>query len=216
MSPRLRFRYPSVVSRGFTLIEAMIAMAFLAVGLLGTFMGLVHAANMAREGQLRQYKMELIDAKLNRLMLADKIAMANMVGGLQTISNTLMPPTVAIGGSPWVIDPSAPDLRTYSDGTQILPGDLGVGAVFDVKPDGEIRRNPATFLNCADPAIPVGSYCREVLLHNRLPLPTSAPNTLIQGNLDGVGSSSFTLWIRVSRKGEDPELAVVERKVVVL
>jgi len=216
MSVRLRFRCPSATSRGFTLIEAMIAMAFLAVGLLGTFMGLVYAANMAREGQLRQYKMELIDAKLNRLMLTDKVALANMVGGLQTIPVTLMPPSVAIGAAPWVMDPSAPDLRTYTDGTQILPGDLSVGAVFDVKPDGEIRRNPGTFASCVDPAIPVGSYCREVLLHNRMPLPTSAPNTSIQGNLDGLGSKSFTLWIRVSRKGEDPDLAVVERKVLVL
>jgi type II secretory pathway pseudopilin PulG len=206
----------SATSCGFTLIEAMIAMAFLAVGLLGTFMGIVHAANMAREGQLRQYRMELIDAKLNRLLLADKIALQNMVGGLQTIPNTLMPPTVAIGAAPWVMDPSAPDLSTYSDGSQKRPGDLGTGAVFRVMPDGEIKPLAGPFLSCTDPAIPVGSYCREVLLHNKLPLPSSAPNTPVQGKLDSAGVNSFTLWIRISRVGEAAGLAVVERKVLAL
>ncbi len=215
MGGQIRIR-SSVTSRGFTLIEAMIAMSFLAVGLLGTFMGLVHAANMAREGQLRQYKMELIDAKLNRLMLADKVAMQNMVGGLQTIPDAMTPPTVPIGTNPWMIDPSAPDLTTYGDGSQKLPGDLGVGAVFRVMPNGEIKPLAGPFPTCADNSIPVGAYCREVLLHNRLPLPSSVPNTQIQNNMDLVGARSFTLWIRISRKGEDADLAVVERRVLVL
>jgi hypothetical protein len=54
-----------------------------------------------------------------------------------------------------------------------------------------------------------------VLLHNRLALPGSAQNSPVQGNLDAANARSSTLWIRVSRKGESPSLAVVERKVLV-
>lgn len=194
--------------RGFTLIEAMIAMTVLAIGLLGTFMGLVHAATVAREGQLRQFKSTLIDAKFQRLALADKSQLANMVGGVQTIAVTDLPPS-GIGAAPWVIDPSVPDPSPN------MPGDLGTGAVFRVLPDGEISPLTGPFTSCVDAAIPVGAYCRELLLHSKLPLSTSN-NLQVQGRLDTAGAQSFTLWIRISRKGESQGLAVLERKVIVL
>jgi prepilin-type N-terminal cleavage/methylation domain-containing protein len=209
-------RFPaSLERRGFTLIEAIIAMTILAIALLGTFMGLVEAARVSREGQLRQYKTELIDAKLQRLLLADKTVLPNMVGGLQTVPASLLAPSLSIGAAPWVIDPSAPDPSSLAPGSP-MPGDLGIGSVFQVWPDGEIRPLAGPFASCVDPAIPVGAYCREVLLHNRLLLPGSAPNTQIQNNLDAVNARSSTLWIRVFRKGESANFAVVERKVLVL
>ena len=206
-------RHPG--QRGFTLIEAMIAMSILAIALLGTFIGLVEAARVAREGQLRQYKTELIDAKIQRLLLADKTLLPAMVGGLQTVPNTLVATTVAVGGAPWVIDPSAPD-STAIPSTGPMPGDLGVGAVFRVLPDGEIRPIAGTFTSCADATIPAGAYCRELLLQNKLVLPASAPNTQLQALVDAVNARTTTLWIRISRKGEPGNFAVVERKVLVL
>jgi type II secretory pathway pseudopilin PulG len=194
---------------GFTMIEAMVAMTVLAVGLLGNFMALVQASKLSREGQLRQYKTMLVDTKMQRLLLADKIRLPTMVGGLQTISDTLYPPSVAIGGAPWVIDPSTPDSAVPG------PGDLGKGAVFSLSPNGDVHPLTGTFTSCADPAIPAGAYCREVLLHNRLPLAT-AGNATVQANLDAAGAQSSTLWIRISRKGDSFGFAVFERKVLVL
>ena len=194
---------------GFTMIEAMVAMTVLAVGLLGHFMALVQASKLSREGQVRQYKTMLVDTKMQRLLLADKIRLPTMVGGLQTISDTLYPPSVAIGGAPWVIDPSTPDSAVPG------PGDLGKGAVFSLSPNGDVHPLTGTFTSCADPAIPAGAYCREVLLHNRLPLAT-AGNATVQANLDAAGAQSFTLWIRISRKGDSLGFAVFERKVLVL
>ena len=199
---------------GFTLIEAIIAMGILAIALLGTLSGLIEATRIAREGQFRQYKTALIDAKVQRLLLADKSTLPNMVGGLQTVAPLFLAPSVAIGSAPWLIDPSPPDPSSIPP-TGPMPGDLGTGSVFRVLPNGEIRPIAGVFLSCADPAIPVGAYCREVLLHNRLALSGSAPNTQVQNNLDAVNARSSTLWIRVSRKGEVSTLAVVERKSVV-
>jgi type II secretory pathway pseudopilin PulG len=195
------------------LIEAMIAMSILAIALLGTFIGLVEAARVAREGQLRQYKTELIDAKIQRLLLADKILLPAIVGGLQTV--TINARDVAVGSAPWIIDPSAPD-PTAIPATGPMPGDLGVGAVFRVLPDGEIRPLAGTFTSCADATIPAGAYCREVLIQNKLVLSGSAPNAQIQAQVDAVNARTTTLWIRVSRKGEPATFAVVERKVLVL
>ncbi len=194
---------------GFTMIEAMVAMTILAVGLLGNFMALLQASNLSREGQLRQYKTMLVDTKMQRLLLADKSRLPTMVGGLQTISDTLYPPSVAVGSAPWVIDPSTPDSAVPG------PGDLGKGAVFSLSPNGDVHPITGTFTSCADPAIPAGAYCREVLLHNRLPLATAA-NATIQANLDAAGAQSSTLWVRISRKGDSLGFAVFERKVLVL
>ncbi len=199
---------------GFTLIEAIIAMGILAIALLGTLSGLIEATRIAREGQFRQYKTALVEAKLQRLLLADKSTLPNMVGGLQTIPPLLRPHDLAIGTAPWLIDPSPPDPSSIP-ATGPMPGDLGTGSVFRVLPNGEIRPIAGIFLSCADPAIPVGAFCREVLLHDRLALSTSAPNTQVQSNLDAVNARSSTLWIRVSRRGEASTLAVVERKSVV-
>ena len=197
-------------SRGFTLIEAMIAMTILAIGLLGTFMGLVHAATVAREGQLRQFKTALIDAKIQRLMLADKTQLPNMVGGVQTVAAGVLPSEdIGVGVPPWVIDPSGGDFSVN------LPGDLGVGAVFRVLPDGEIRPVAGAFVSCGDSTIPDGAYCREVLLQGSLPLPTTV-NAQVQNSINATGARSFTLWVRISRKGEGRRLAVVERKVIIL
>src|SRR5262249_51261574 len=124
---------------GFTMIDSLIALSLLLIALLGNFMALVQASKIIREGQLRQYKTMLMDAKMQRLLLADKSSLPNMVGGLQTISDTLYPPNVAIGSAPWVIDPSAPDTSVPG------PGDLGRGAVFSLVADGEIQPITGTF-----------------------------------------------------------------------
>jgi hypothetical protein len=145
---------------------------------------------------------------MQRLLLANKSQLPTMVGGLQTISNTLYPPSVAVGAAPWVIDPSTPDTTVPG------PGDLGKGAVFSISPNGDVHPITGTFSSCADPAIPAGAYCREVLLHNRLPLATGA-NATIQTNLDAAGAQSSTLWVRISRTGDSLGFAVFERKLVV-
>jgi len=83
-------------------------------------------------------------------------------------------------------------------------------------PDGEIRPIAGTFISCADTTIPTGAYCRELLLQNKLVLPASAPNTQLQALVDAVNARTTTLWIRISRKGEPNNFAVVERKALVL
>jgi type II secretory pathway pseudopilin PulG len=195
---------------GFTLIDAMIAMTLLAIGLLGTFVGLIQASNVTREGQLRQYKTMLVDTKMQRLLLADKTVLPNMLGGLQTILPTVYPPALPIGSAPWIIDPSTPDTSLPG------PGDLGRGAVFTVLADGEVQPLTGTFSSCVDPTIPSGTYCREVLLHNQLPLPGSALNSQLQTNLNNAGARSSTLWIRISRRGDPLSYSAFERKVLVL
>jgi prepilin-type N-terminal cleavage/methylation domain-containing protein len=201
-------RMPSI-RRGFTLIEAMVSMAVLAIGLLGTFMGLVHAATVAREGQLRQFKSALVDAKIQQLLLSDKSQLPNLVGGVRTVATSLLAPSLVVGAAPWAIDPSAGDFSVN------MPGDLGSGSVFRVLPDGQIRPISGTFTSCTDVNIPAGAYCRELLLQGSLPLPTTA-NAQVQNSLNATGARSFTLWVRVSRMGEASSLAVVERKVIVL
>jgi hypothetical protein len=185
---------------GFTMIDAMIAMTLLAIGLLGTFVGLIQASNVTREGQLRQYK----------TMLVDKSVLPTMLGGLQTILPTVYPPALPIGSAPWIIDPSAADTSLPG------PGDLGRGAVFTLLADGEVQPIAGTFLSCADPTIPNGAYCREVLLHNQLPLPGSATNSQVQANLNAAGARSSTLWVRISRRGDSLDYSAFERKVLVL
>ncbi len=197
------------IRRGFTLIEAMVSMTVLAIGLLGTFMGLVHAATVAREGQLRQFKSTLVDAKIQQLLLSDKSQLANLVGGVQTVPTSMLAPSLAVGAGPWAIDPSAGDFSVN------MPGDLGSGSVFRVLPDGQIRPIAGAFTSCTDVNIPKGAYCREVLLQGSLPLPTTG-NAPVQNSLNATGARSFTLWVRVSRIGEASSLAVVERKVIVL
>lgn len=202
-------RMPSI-RRGFTLIEAMVSMAVLAIGLLGTFMGLVHAATVAREGQLRQFKSALVDAKIQQLLLIDKSQLPNLVGGVQTVATAVLAHRLGIGAAPWGIDPSAGDFSVN------MPGDLGSGSVFRVLPDGQIRPIAGTFTSCTDVNIPAGAYCREVLLQGSLPLPITG-NAPVQNSLNATGARSFTLWVRVSRMGEAaPEAAVTERKVIVL
>ena len=184
-------------ARGFTLVETIVALGILAIAMIGAFAGVVYSSHDLREGQLRQHKMALADATAQRSMLSDKGGW-----GLLAVAPATPPPQMFIGALPWTVDPSP-----FVGGPDGGIGDISAGAYFNIYPDGTIKPldiNPR--VACNDSSLPEGSYCREVLLTQGLP------------NLDGgtppVGSQQVTQWIRVSRKGDLPGMAVVQTKVL--
>lgn len=183
--------------QGFTLIEVMVGMAVLLIGGLGALTGLAAASREMRDGQLRQYKMVLLDATAQRISLQDKELLIKAA-----LTGIALPSTVsAISGAPWTLD-----------ATPLVAGDLGTGAYFEVLTNGIIRQldattTPAVAANTACSAVPQGVYCREVV--NRLGAPVTSPGTIA-----AVGAVA-TVWIRVSRKGEPASHSVMTREVIV-
>jgi prepilin-type N-terminal cleavage/methylation domain-containing protein len=190
---RTRRQHP----RGFTLVEVMIALGVMLVGALGALTGLAAASRELREGQLRQYKMVLIDATSQRIRLQDKQVLISYATAAGTLPSTV----TAISAAPWTLD-----------ATTLVPGDLGTGAYFKVLPNGQILQldaatTPAVAANTACNAVPQGIYCREVLV--RAGGPVASPGAI------ATGASLATVWIRVSRMGEPASMAVTSREVVV-
>jgi prepilin-type N-terminal cleavage/methylation domain-containing protein len=192
--------------RGFTLIEAMVALSVLAFASAGSLSALLVASQVIREGQLRQSKTVLVDAKEQRMLLADKKVLKTGAVAAPVAD----PATLAVGASPWAIDDSVPEA-----------GDLGTGAFFDLLPDGSITpRTSLTIVtapSCASANIPTGTYCREVLIAKGLPPDKAAStvNAAVATALTAAGAQAYTRWVRVWRKGEPEVRAVVSREVFV-
>ena len=221
-------------SRGFTLIEVLIAMAILAIGMLGVFAAYNATAQTLRDGQLSQYRMVLLDASLERLALQNKTALFQTP--LFAAAAALPVPTpdqIAVGAAPWVIDPSLPDQSDScgsANGSGCVNTYIGTGALFEVLSNGDIipcfapgvpsqclsgTYAPAALpASCADATIPGGIYCREVAVttameNSKTYVQDSAGTQYPQtGNfvVPPVGSKSYTLWVRIHRVGTSSNL----------
>ena len=189
----------SFSSKGITLIETMVALLILAIASVGAFTTLLSAKGELREGQLRQYKMTLIDTKVQRLWLSSKSVLP---------SPALLPPstiglaTAPLNSSGWAVD-----------GTTPIAGDLGTGAYFKIISDGTITPLDSGTVPpvpagtaCNSGALPVGVYCREVLVTQGL-----LPN----GALPAGATKVWIYWIRVIRSGEPVDKAALDQVVLV-
>lgn len=185
--------------RGFTLLEAIVALGILAIAILGSFAGVVYASRDLREGQLRQYKMILVDATAQRSLLGDKSSWS-----LLAVAPGTPPNALPIGAAPWTVDPSP---ISGGDGVDAGIGDVGTGAYFTILPNGTMTRvTPKSPVPCDDPSLPDGTFCRELMLTTGLPS--------VDGGIPIPGSQQVTQWIRVSRKGDPPAMAVLNTRLM--
>jgi hypothetical protein len=168
--------------------------------LLGAFAAFIHVSRELREAQLRQFKTLLAQRKIERLRLANR---SSLFPG-HAIPRTQSPDLLDIAQGEWKIDDSTPTAN-----------DLGTGAIFEVHPNGGITQNPGVFSSCAADSIPEGLYCREVLIQQDVPVPDTALNLTISQSLPGLRSAAVTVWVRVLRKGETRQAAVVQSQVMV-
>ena len=192
-------------TRGFSLLEAMIALSILALGAVGSLAGIASSNQELREGQLRQYKMLLLDAKNQRRMLEMKTPLTLTMATSYPVSSSSgsWPPNMALGT--WNVD------------TQPLPmdlSDLSTGAYFQVLADGEVAKitTVAPGTTCGSTALTKGTYCREWMLTAGPPTTYVAPQNAI---ISASGTTVMTYWTRVSRVGEDVSKAVYHAEVLV-
>jgi len=193
----------SVHTRGFTLLETMIALVVLGIAALGALAGMVAASRNISDGQIRQYKTALAEAHAQSLMLAPKSTLA-----LSAVAPPTPPTTVdqlpLTDSTVWKIDPS-----THS-GADANP--IAYGALFTVTAKGDFAPLAMAVPNCSDATIPAGTLCREVAVTQGFPDGTAAKT------VDGVpfaAGEAFTIWSRVRRVGEPAGEAVVHHEVFV-
>jgi prepilin-type N-terminal cleavage/methylation domain-containing protein len=191
--------------RGFSLIEVMVALAILAFVAIGALGAIIMASQNVRDGQLRQYKAALVEARVQLLMLADKTQLNSGSPAANALYGTLGSypgqslEKVAIGSSPWQLDPTPASTNA-----------LGTGPFFSVTEGGNIATVSSGATSCADSTLKKGTLCREVALISGMP-DGSSPTS----------GTAYTLWTRVIRVGDpspssNPSLyAVVDREVVV-
>ncbi len=186
------------------------ALVVLLVALVGALGGLIAAAHEFHDGQVRQAKMALVEAKSQRLMMASRGgSLFTGAGQASSYPQPNSPETYAKGTSPWVIDPDASICPSGCATTAST--DLSTGAFFDITPDGKIVHNPGTWSDCAAAATAAPSvYCREIAVLQGLEDTAFTPG----GSPQGVGShQAYTIWIRVSRGSESLSQAVIQRDV---
>lgn len=173
---------------GFTLLEVIIAVAILSVGAIGAMMGMLAAARDLRAGQTRLHQQVLVDASLQRARLFNKAALYATAVDVALAGD--MPSMQGVGGAAWHVDPSAP-----------APGDLSVGALFVMLPNGTFAPCNATSTpacaaappaSCLDAAIPVGVFCREVAV-TRTGASYPAPASI-------ASAYASTKWVRVVQR----------------
>jgi prepilin-type N-terminal cleavage/methylation domain-containing protein len=184
--------------RGFSLIEVMVALAVLGIAMIGSIAGLLTASAAITDGQMAQYKSSLAEVHALSMTLMDRTAIQQKNQG-QTYSGP-DPSTLAPGTSPWALDAT------------------GDGAFFRIPESGVVTPVTLSALNCGDTSIPVGVYCREVMLTNKLPngaVPTATAgwtNVLSHGTQITV--QPYTVWTRIIRSGDPMNKAVVLREVI--
>jgi prepilin-type N-terminal cleavage/methylation domain-containing protein len=212
--------------RGFTLVETMIAVSILGIGLIGSLIALVAASQQLKDGQTRQYRSELVDAALQRFEVANKYVNAT---GIFSAASPFATATALTTACPGAISCNQLPIGGWGAGydpTQLLAPpppplvDLSIGAYFIVREDGEMQQLTATTvpamvapLPCGSAGIPVGVYCREVLV-------TSAANggAIVTAGAPWTGAwpppvtvpnaSIYTVWVRVSKQGDTLNQAV--------
>jgi prepilin-type N-terminal cleavage/methylation domain-containing protein len=187
-------------ARGFTLIETIVALAVMAVAALGALAAVNFSVTELSKGQLRLYTAAIADAALQRMMAVAKT-------GLPTDAfPTPEPKRIGIGARPW-----SPDTST-------AVGDLSAGAYFRVVTGQNAATiSPATDVpaNTTCDAVPKGVICREILVTRGMPFGDCTGNAC--GGIIPAGANPITFWVRVSRKGDNPNddlmAAVVHREV---
>jgi prepilin-type N-terminal cleavage/methylation domain-containing protein len=185
---------------GFTLLETMIALAILGIALMGTLGGFITVDTQLKDAQLRQGKMVLLDAKVQRVLLTNKAELTGI-------------PAV------WTPDPTQSIVNANNTPTpRPVPDpdiDLSVGAYFLVLPNGEITQiNLAAGTPCTSGLLPGGAYCREVMVTPGMPNGAALPSGGAWPGLNGVVAPQ-TYWIRVYRRGQNPSQAQVYQQVLI-
>jgi prepilin-type N-terminal cleavage/methylation domain-containing protein len=167
--------------RGFSILETMVALTILLISLGGAIGGLLSASQNITEGQMRQYKAALAEEYTQKYLLVrrDQLGISVPVSPLAICSGCGNLDQVAIGGAGWTVEGA----------WKIMPA---AGVVATATLPG----------SCA--TVPVGTYCREVSVTNRLPNGTAPA----QGN-------AFTVWARVVRGGEPATSALLHREVLI-
>ncbi|MFP2904877.1 type II secretion system protein [Pyxidicoccus sp. 3LFB2] len=160
---------------------------------------MVTASRHVHDGQLYQVRRLMVEARAQRLWLANKNTLLTQA----VAAPTQFPPDLPPGTAPWQVDSSA-----------VVPNDPSSGAYFELSATGEVKA-PATAITagtaCNSTAIPTGTYCREVAITKGMPRTVSV-NTAA---LLPAGSQPITVWTRVWRKGEPLENATVHSEVFV-
>jgi|GEM_PF-1732482 len=204
---------------GFTLIEVLIALMIVATGSVGALLALLHAQGALHDGQVRQSKMVLIDAKAQRLSLLDKALLQSGKAGMVPVAQPEPLPgleTRVAGSGSWILDPTAPTVAaSTTDGV----ADLGTGTYFRLEGSGKIRYATTVAANTACADVPAQVYCREILVTLGLPMAVgtiSAGGTSLGDNtaILATNAKTYTIWTRVS-EGGDLQHAVVGWRVVV-
>jgi len=192
---------------GFSLIEAMVALAILAVAMLGALSGLVASRVQLRDGATRQYREQLLDASAQRWMLASK---TNLPAPQALSTCTSQCNLMAIGAAPWSVDP------TFDAANGMLANTLSTGAYFTIDQDGSLTQlDGSLYSGCTDTSLPDNSFCREVLVTTGSSVPIVSAGTTwatwpppAGTGIVPAGAAVTTLWLRVSKKGDSPSKAV--------
>jgi len=174
---------------GFTLLETLISLAILLILIMGLLSAMGLALGNISAGQGQQYKAALSEATTQARMLSSRQPLVNA----QNYPGAALD-TYPIDDDHWAVDPA--------------------GAFFTVTPNGEVKELDAlngAVKKCGDAEVPVGTYCREVGLVRGMPNGDVAPIAAF----GGFAPQAYTLWTRVSRKGESPARAHVHREVIV-
>jgi prepilin-type N-terminal cleavage/methylation domain-containing protein len=197
---------------GFTLIEVMAAMAVVAFASMGVFGGINYARQELNDGQIRQFKMVLLDAKAQRLLGGSKQNMST--SGFDSLLPTAIPSTppgkVPIGANPWVPDNTTP-----------VSGDISSGAYFKIRADGTLTADTTVPAGtaCNSSLIPVGTYCREVMITNGTPSGTSSFPTNGVSAVTLQGAAAVSYWTRISRMTssgpESTSRAIVHKDLII-
>lgn len=203
---------------GFTLIEVMIALVIVATGSVGAILALLHAQDALHEGQVRQSKMLLIDAKAQRLKLLDKTLLQNGKAGMVPVAQPEALPglkTRAAGSGSWIVDPTP----AVAGASAEVVADLGAGAYFRLDGSGTIQYATSVAANTACADVPAHVFCREILITQGLPVGVGvihAGGAELGDNAALLAATArpFTVWTRIT-EGGNLNKAVVGWQVVV-
>jgi prepilin-type N-terminal cleavage/methylation domain-containing protein len=206
--------------RGFTLVETMCALAILGIALVGTMVALITTSQQLKDGQIRQYRSELVDAALQRFEVANKYPVNS---GFFTGASPFAAATALTAACPGAVPCSQLAIGQWGAGYDLTQGlapppppmvDLSIGAYFIVRTDGEIQQLTATTVpavigtpKCGDVTLPSGSYCREVMITS-----TTTAGAIVSSGAQWTGpwppnptitsQSIYTVWVRVSKTGD--------------
>jgi len=199
-------------ARGFTLLETTIALTVLLIASVGALSGLIAASRSISEGQLRQYETALAEAHAHANWFLSKSSLATTCSSGACNTVTVAPENVAVGTTPWKLDPTVPSAISPATTPPTYANPLEAGAFFTIDATGVITplAKDASWTSCASAGIPVGTFCREYAVTSGVEDAST--------NLGAIpaGTTVFTLWTRVVRIGQ-PSAAtysVVHREVV--